>query len=175
MPLGEIITTHLDDTTAGNLMNYLKVIIEKLKPVTIDLSPRERQTYANVGGKKILFINKVKDYQLNAPDLSSPEVNWVSFEQHWISSNGFKRIKSACERIIEMCHDPKILHNYVLYQNALTDYHYSVYRARTASNDGAVFTHKVEELKQFFPNTGRSGGTGKLKKPPANPEAPDQS
>lgn len=55
-----------------------------------------------------------------------------------------------------MLSDFKIVHDYDNYQDVLIDYDYSQYKANTKAPG---FTEKVEELKQFFPNT-NGGGNG---------------
>ena len=49
-----------------------------------------------------------------------------------------------------MLSDFKIVHDYDNYQDALTDYDFSKYKSSTKTPG---YTKKVDELRQFFPNT----------------------
>lgn len=154
MPNSELISTQLEEASSTVLLGYLQLVVNALKAFTHDLSPEERQKYGSINEQNKLLVGKVMEYQTNAPDLSSPQVNWVLFKQHWTTRTGLARLEDTCQRIIEMCSDPRILHDYALYQSSLTDYDYTKYRAGSNSSDGGVFTTKMEELRQFFPTGG---------------------
>lgn len=163
MPNPELISTHMDEPSGLSVMGMLRTVINQLKPLTHDLNEEERQKYGSINEKAKLIVGKVMDYQTNYPELASPEVNWAFFKQHWTTRTNLANIEEACYLIIEMCSDPRILHDYVLFQNSLTDYDYTKYRAGNASNDGGVFTRKLDELRQFFP----TGGGNTPTPPPA--------
>ena len=55
------------------------------------------------------------------------------------------------EAIAQASTETRRLHDYDNYQNSLLDYKYSKYKMET--QPGLGYDAKVEELKQFFPNT----------------------
>ena len=151
MPTNNIIHTQLDNTVAGTVVVQLQNIVAQLQPYSQNLTPEERQRFGSINEQNKLLVGKVRDYNLQQPNLSSPDVNWVDFEASWRSRTSFDQIEAICRSILEMCSDPRILHDYSLYQNALVDYDYSKYKANSAQGGGG-YTTKVEEIKQFFPN-----------------------
>ncbi len=80
------------------------------------------------------------------------------FDASWASRRRFEQLEIYCLGIMEMCSDPRILHDFYLRKSALADYDYSKYKAIRST--GGSFTSKVESLKQFFPNL--SGRKGKM-------------
>ena len=151
MPTNNIIHTQLDPALAGGLAIQLQNIMAQLQPYGQNLTPEERQRFGSINEQNKLLVGKVRDYNQQQPALSSPDVNWTDFEASWRSRTAFDQIEALCRSIIEICSDPRILHDYSLYQNALVDYDYCKYKANSAQGGGA-FTTKVEDIKQFFPN-----------------------
>lgn len=45
-----------------------------------NLSPEERTKYDSVNEQNKLLINKVKDYRNSQPAMSSPDVDWIEFQ-----------------------------------------------------------------------------------------------
>jgi len=165
MPTNNIIHTPLDPAVALSIATDLQAIMVQLQPFGQNLTPEERQRFGSINEQNKLLVGKVRDYHAQQPLLASPDVDWAAFEDSWRSRNGFDQIEALCRSILEMCSDPRILHDYSLYQNALVDYDYSKYKANSAQGSGA-YTTKVEEIKQFFPNTGNSGGNNNNPLPP---------
>jgi len=73
-------------------------------------------------------------------------------------------IELLLTQIAEICSDPRILHDYSLYKNALVDYDYTRYKAQR---------HSPEQAGRFYAHTGwirherkREKKTGLVKKPP---------
>ena len=167
MPVNNIIHTPLDPAVALSVATELQTIMAQLQPFGQNLTPEERQRFGSINEQNKLLVGKVRDYHMQQPALASPDVNWADFEASWRSRNGFDQIEALCRSILEICSDPRILHDFSLYQNALVDYDYTKYRANSTQSGGA-FTTKMEEIKQFFPNTGNSGGGNT--NPPTPPE-----
>lgn len=158
MPVHELIASQLDATTVANVTNALNNVITLLQPFATNLTPEERQRYGSINEQNKLLVNKVGDYRSSQPALSSPDVNWQLFQQNYYTRNAFATIELLLEQITEICSDPRILHDYSLYQNALVDYDYTKYKAQSTVT-GAGYTTKYEDIKQFFPNTGGSSNT----------------
>ena len=151
MPTNNIIHTPLDPAIAQSIATDLQAIMAQLQPFGQNLTPEERQRFGSINEQNKLLVAKVRDYHAQQPMLASPDVNWADFEASWRSRNGYDQIEALCRSILEICSDPRVLHDYSLYQNALVDYDYIKYKANSAQGSGAYST-KVEEIKQFFPN-----------------------
>ncbi|XZF16381.1 hypothetical protein ACTHGU_09590 [Chitinophagaceae bacterium MMS25-I14] len=151
MPVNELISTQLDPNMSAQIITTLNNIVAWLQPVTTNLTPEERRQYGSINEQNKLLVNKVADFHLNQPSLSSPDVNWTTYQQNMSSRTSFAAIEALAQQIIEMCSDPRILHDYSLYQNALVDYDYTKYKANSTTG-GAGYTTKLEDIRQLFPN-----------------------
>jgi hypothetical protein len=158
MPTNNLINTQLNPALAAGFVLQLQSMISQLQPFSQNLTPEERQRYGSINEQNKLLVGKIRDYRSQQPNLSSPDVDWVIYEQSWASRTAFAQIEALCHSLLEVCSDPRILHDYGLYQNALVDYDYSKYKANSTQG-GAAYTTKVEEIKQFFPNTGGSNSS----------------
>lgn len=151
MPANNLISTQLDPGQLASCLNQLTIVRDILLNFSQNLTPEERQRYGSINEQNKLLVSKVMDYHNTSPNLSSPDVDWTAFNQSWASRVGYTQLETMCQTIIEICSDPRILHDYFLYQNALVDYDYSKYKANSTQG-GAGFTTKVEDIKQLFPN-----------------------
>jgi hypothetical protein len=155
MPTNKLFSTQLDLGQLQSCLNQLTIVRDILLNYSQNITPEERQRYGSINEQNKLLVAKVMDYYKTEPSLSSPDVDWAAFEQSWASRVGFAQLETMCLTIIEICSDPRILHDYFLYQNALVDYDYCKYRAESTQN-GAGYHTKMEDIKQLFPNTGGS-------------------
>ena len=136
--------------------NAVSVSEKSLMGITQNLSAEERQKYGSVNETNKLFVNKCREYQQTQTNLASPDVDWVEFEADFQDRTFADTRLDRLATLTRMLSDFKIVHDYDNYQDALIDYDYSKYKAGTKTPG---FTEKVEELKQFFPNT--AGGSAK--------------
>ena len=174
MPTNELIQTQLPATLIADITTALNDVVQQLSAFGQNLTKPERIKFGSINEKNKLFVNKVRDFRVQQPNLSSPDVDWVLVEDHWRSRSGFEQIEAICNSILEICSDPRILHDYSLYQNAIIDYDYSKYKANSTQG-GAAYTTKVEELKQFFPNpSGNNGGEDEPDPQPVPEPTPQQ-
>lgn len=159
MPTNNLIGTQLPPATVSDVAAQLQDVINLLMPFGQNLTPEERKKFGSINEQNKLLVNKVRDYHAQQPMLASPDVNWADYEENWRSRTGFEQLEQLCNSILEICSDPRILHDHHLYQNALVDYDYTKYKANSTQS-GSAYTTKYEELKQFFPNTGGGGSNG---------------
>ncbi|XZF15524.1 hypothetical protein ACTHGU_05265 [Chitinophagaceae bacterium MMS25-I14] len=158
MPVNELIPTQMDPNMAAQIIGNLNTVIAWLQPYSTNLTAEERQRFGSINEQNKLLVNKVSDYRNAQPTLSSPDVNWTLYQQNLSSRNSFAMIEQLLSQLQEMCSDPRILHDYSLYQNALVDYDYTKYKANSTAG-GAGFTSKYDDVKQLFPNpSGNNGG-----------------
>jgi hypothetical protein len=168
MPTNKLISSQLSAGQLSAALSQIAAAQAQVIPAGQNLTPEERQRFGSINEQNKLLVTKVLDYRRSQPDHSTPDVDWPTFELSWATRNGFAQIETLCQALIEICSDARILHDYFLYQSALADYNYSKYKAENGQG-GAAYTSKVEEIKQFFPNT---GGTGNGTTPaPADTEA----
>ncbi|MEP6931738.1 MAG: hypothetical protein ABI850_17070 [Flavobacterium sp.] len=130
--------------------NSLASIETSLAAKFKNLTPEERTKYGSVNEQNKLVINKVKDFRTNQPALSSPDIDWVEFQNDVDSREFLQNTIVRLESLVNSLKNNKILHDYDCYQVALTDYDYSKYKLGTKSPG---FQVKVNEMAQFFKRT----------------------
>ena len=151
MALNNLGVNHLTETQKQAIDAALNTIETNLLAVTQNLSAEERQKFGSVNETNKLFVNKDREYFQTQPNLASPDVDWVEFEADFQDRTFADTRLDRLATLTRMMSDFKIVHDFDNYQDGLTDYDYSKYKAGTKTPG---FTEKVEELKQFFPNTG---------------------
>ena len=153
MSLKNLGKDHLIAAEQQDILSAVGAIEQLLAGKMIDLAPEDRQKYGSISEQNKLLVNKVADYRQYQPQHSAPEVDWAEFEADKASRAFWENIILRLASIVRQAESTKILHDYDNYQDALTDYAYSQYRA-DRNIPGA--TDKVSELKQFFNRTGAS-------------------
>ncbi len=133
--------------TATNLAALETLLSAKFR----NLSPDERQKYGSINEQNKLIVNKVKDYRMSQPTMSSPDVDWEEFDNDFESRAFLQNTISRLQNIINGLSNNKILHDFDNYQAALTDYDFSKYKNATKA---AGYETKVNEMAQFFNRTG---------------------
>ena len=162
MPQSNLGTLHLSDAQKITIDDSLTKIETELLTVTQNLTNEERQKYGSVNEQNKLLVNKVRDYNTVQPSLSSIDVDWTEYELDFKDREFSDTRLDRIATIARMLSDFKIVHDYDNYQNALTDYDYSQYKAGTKTPG---FSEKVADLKQFFPNTGGGNKTADTPQP----------
>jgi len=151
MPFDNLINIHYaeaEKTAVTTALTSLEtVLIAKLR----NLSPDERKKYGSINEQNKLIVNKARDYRNSQPNLSSPDVDWVEFQNDFDSRDFIQAIMTRLQTMLDGLYNNKILHDYDNYQASLTDYGYSQYKAGTKT---AGFENKVNDLSQFFNRTG---------------------
>jgi patatin-like phospholipase/acyl hydrolase len=156
MPLNDLIQLHYTAAEIAAIDPAFTTIENTIFAKSKNLTPEERNEYGSINEQNKLHVNKVRDYRNTQPALSSPDVNWVEYEADWQDRNFLETRMQRLASLNEMMKDAKILHDHDNYKNALVDHAYTQYKAETEATGG--YTTKYEELKQFFPNTGGTGG-----------------
>ena len=156
MPVTNLGKLHLTTAQKTAIDAALTTIETHLISVTMNLNAEERNKFGSVKEYNKLFVNKDREYYQTQPNLASPDIDWVEFEADFQDRVFADTRLDRIANLTRMLSDFKIIHDYDNFQDGLTDYDYSKYKAGTKSPG---FTEKVEELKQFFPNT-NGGGSG---------------
>ena len=152
MPLQDVIQKHFTPAQKTEILTLMTQMEALLQPNLQNLDPDENVKYGSIKEINKLFANKISDYRTNQPALSSPDVDWVEFTADYSDRQFLEACNLRLDGMSRGCIETKRLHDYDNYQNALIDYEYSKYKDRT--EPGLGYDVKVEELKQFFPNTG---------------------
>lgn len=152
MPFQDVIQAHFTAAEVTTLQGLFDQIDTILLPKLRNLSEAENVQYGFINETNKLFVNKVEQYHLLNPALSSPDVDWVEFMADYGDRSVLEGIAIRMESLAKSCKETKRLHDYDNFQNALLDYRYTKYKNTT--EPGAGYDTKEEELKQFFPNTG---------------------
>jgi len=151
-----IIEKHFTDAEKQQLSTLLDQVEALLQPKLQNLNEEENVQYGSINEQNKLFVNKVGDYRNSQSNLSSPDVDWDEFfadaADRLFLETGATRIAALNKAMLET----KRLHDYDNYQNSLVDYSFTKYKA--GLEPGSGFDAKAEDIKQFFPRTGTSGG-----------------
>jgi hypothetical protein len=151
MSLHNLGKTHLPTAEQQQILAAVADLEALLVGKLIDLDAEDRQKYGSISEQNKLLVNKVADYHQHQPQHSAPEVDWAEFAADSTSRKFYENFILRLATIIRQAESTKILHDYDNYQDSLTDYAYSQYRA-DRNIPGAL--DKVNELKQFFNRTG---------------------
>lgn len=156
MPVTNLGRLHLTAAQKTAIDNALSAIETQILAVTMNLNAEERNKFGSVKEYNKLFVNKDREYYQTQPNLASPDVDWVEFEADFQDRVFADTRLDRIATITRLFSDFKIVHDYDNFQDGLTDYDFCKYKAGTKAPG---FTEKMEELKQFFPNT-HGGGSG---------------
>jgi activator of HSP90 ATPase len=165
MPFSNLISDHYTTEEKASVSKSLASIEETLSSKLVNLSPDDRQKYGSVGEQNKLIVNKVRDYRINQPELSSDDVDWEEFLKDFESREFLQATIAKLENFVTKLSNNKILHDFDNYQASLTDYGFSQYKRGTNKSG---FETKVNELAQFFSRTGTTTKTPT----PTTPEVP---
>jgi activator of HSP90 ATPase len=165
MPFSNLISDHYTTEEKALVNKALASLEETLSSKLVNLSPEDRQKYGSVGEQNKLIVNKVRDYRINQPELSSDDVDWEEFLKDFESREFLQATIAKLENFVTKLNNNKILHDFDNYQASLTDYGFSQYK-RGTNKPG--FETKVNELAQFFSRTGTTTKTST----PTTPEVP---
>lgn len=158
MPFENLNSNHYLAAEKTAVNTNLKALETSLLARIKNLNAEERQKYGSINETNKLIVNKVKDYRSNQPTLSSPDVDWVEFQNDFDSRDFLQATITRLQNLIDGLSNNKILHDFDNYQAALTDYDYSKYKAATKV---AGYENKVSEIGQFFNRTGTTAPTAK--------------
>ncbi|PWA06426.1 hypothetical protein [Flavobacterium psychrotolerans] len=151
MPFENLNNVHYTVAEKTAVATSLTALETALTAKLRNLSADERKKYGSINEQNKLIVNKSRDFRNNQPTLSSPDVDWVEFQNDFDSRDFIQATIARLQSMIDGLENNKILHDFDNYQAALTDYGYSQYKAGTKI---AGFENKVNELSQFFSRTG---------------------
>ena len=158
MPLTNLGRIHLTAAQKTAIDAALTALETQLIAVSLNLTAEERTKYGSVNETNKLLVSKTRDFYQTQPSLASPDVDWTEYEADFQDRVFADTRLDRLATITRYLSDFKIAHDYDNYKDALTDYDYCKYKAGTKA---VGFSEKVEELKQFFPNSGTVTNTQK--------------
>ena len=153
MPFLNFENRHFTENEKTDIATAISTLEQLLTPKLANLTPEERQQYGSVNEQNKLLVNKVRDYQATQPTLGADNVDWAEFEADYQSRLFLEGIINNLEGIIINLKNAKTLYDFDNYQAALADYANANYRAGQGTPN---FEGKMDELKQFFPRTGKT-------------------
>ena len=147
MPFDNLSNKHFSAAEKTAITNALNALDTAFAGKLATLTPEERNQYGSVNETNKLITNKTRDYRINEPNLSSPDVDWTEFLVDFESRAVLQATILRLQGLIVNLNSAKIAHDYDNYQASLRDYNYSKYK-----NDSGVqgYEVKVNELAQFF-------------------------
>lgn len=150
MAIKDLIVTKLTDLDYQTIDTALKSIEKVLLGKTVNLSPEERQQYGSINEKNKLFVDKIKLFLEQFPQMNSPKTDVKEFQNDYIARRSMEQVLVRLAALSEQVADTKTLHDHDNYQAALSQYAY--YRYLAGENEPGVDS-VVADLKQFFPRT----------------------
>lgn len=154
MPIDNLGKTHFSNTEIHTIHQHLDDLFVSISAMAVNLSTEERRKYAKVGEQNKLLINKIRDYHESQPRLQSPEVDWEEFQKDYNDRTQASAMLLKIKTLEGMLQNIKILRDFDNYSDALRDYQYAKYKNRFANETG--YSGKIDELKVFFPKTGKT-------------------
>jgi hypothetical protein len=148
-----IIQSQLSEADRTKISDWITDLETALAGKTGVLDEKERSRYGSVNEQNKLVVNKAREYHLNQPALSAPDVDWTEFESDYEARMFLENCINRLTAIIHDLESTKIMHDYDNFQDALRDYGYSQYKDGAGEPGHSV---KVAEFKQFFVKTGKS-------------------
>lgn len=148
-----VIQTQLTPDLKTQIDTKIAELEALFKGKLVALDADQRKFYGLINEQNKLFVNKVRDYKANQPQLSAGDVNWDEFENDYQARVFLETRKEKLASLVYQMESTKILHDYDNYNDALDDYAYSQYKK---GREVIGFAEKVAELKQFFPRTPKS-------------------
>ncbi|MBK8443206.1 MAG: hypothetical protein IPL35_07225 [Sphingobacteriales bacterium] len=116
---------------------------------------RERGRLGSINNQNKLIVNKVRDYRLSQPTLSSPDIDWTEFLNDFDSRTFIQNLMMRLDGLLQSLENAKILYDWDNYQAALIDYDHAKYKAGTQA---LGYETNLEKNKQSFSRTDISGG-----------------
>jgi hypothetical protein len=153
MPFNNLSDKHFSAEEEKRILSLLEEFSNLMMPRLANLSPKERNKYGRVKEQKKLLIDKIKEYNDNEPQLSSSDVDWEEFQKDYKTRYFLSATIEIMNGITLAAECARMLHSYDNYQASITDYNYARYKLSTET--GAQYEQKVDQMKQFFPNTGK--------------------
>lgn len=141
---------HLTPAQVLSAKDALTALETALTIININLSAEDRQRYGSINEQNKLLVNKVMDYHNNQPNLQTPHIDWVEYNNDYTSRNNLESMIARLESLTTRLKNAKILHDYDNYQAALADYAYTTFMAGTGT---VGYETKMNDLKQFFGRT----------------------
>lgn len=138
---------HLTEEQMTAVREALVNLENTLKLLDINLTPEQRNRYGRVNEQNKLFINKTRDFATAQPDLRTADVDWEEFEKDFKSRSFLENTISRLKSLTDRCVNAKTLHDFDNYQDALADYAYTQYKAKSKA---VGYEEKYNEQKQFF-------------------------
>lgn len=154
MALQDINNNHMPAVEVAQVQSLMDQLEAIIHPYMRNLSEAENEKYGTINETMKLFVNKDRDYHLTQPQLQSSDVNWPEFDADFQSRFNYETFAMRMTALAGALTETRRTHDYDNYHNALIDYHYSQYKART--EPGIGYDAKVAELSQFFTGGGSS-------------------
>lgn len=164
--MNNLSNTHLTEEQIKAINDALVQLETALNPLNINLTAEDRHRYGRVHEQNKLFINKISDFAKSQPELKSPDVDWAEFEKDFKSREMLENVLNRLNSAITRVNNSKICHDFDNYQDALEDYAYTSFRAKSKQ---VGFENKYNECKQFFAKS-RKKASPEEEKAPLNKE-----
>ncbi|MDO4225172.1 MAG: hypothetical protein Q4C75_04710 [Bergeyella zoohelcum] len=150
MSINNLNNSHLTAEQITAINQALTTLETAMNGLNVNLTAEDRHRYGRVNEQNKLFINKVNDFATAQPELRVPDVDWAEFQKDFNSRTTLEGFYNRLQNLATKVNNSKILHDYDNYQDSLSDYAYTTYRA---GSNSVGYEQKYSELKQFFAKT----------------------
>jgi hypothetical protein len=130
----------------------LSVIENILKGKTVNLTPKQRQTYGRVAYEMEVWIDKASGYMKEDPSLVPPYIDMEEYTKDIVTHLALSPRIARLATLLQALEDTNRLIGSDLYTNTIA-YYRSLREAAKSNAAGASF--KYSNLKQQFPGGGK--------------------
>lgn len=144
----------MDDTILSSkkikeIDEAIKIIETLTSKSQVFLTPHEKRKHCWINENNKSIIKKVVIYNKTNPELSSPDINWKSFDTSMRKAEYLSEILERIKVLNEGISGALLVQNRLNYMEALIDYNYTKYKAKSIKND-VDFHNKMEDISQHF-------------------------
>lgn len=128
----------------------LETLEDFFESFLLHLEPQEKKKLYWVGAHHKKVIDKTILYNKTSPELSSPDVNWEQLDHYTKLCKNLEEFQFRIKEISEGLQGRILTLNFDNYREALKDYSFSKYKAKSSANK-MEFLEKVDDISQHFP------------------------
>ncbi|WP_396147917.1 hypothetical protein [Flavobacterium sp.] len=139
----------LTDDAIKKIENALKIIEKLTSDTHVFLTPQEKKKLCWVNQNNKMITKKTIIYNKTNPKLSSPDINWEKLDSDSKKSEALIKILEKIKILNEGISGAILKQDWLNYKEALIDYNYTKYKAKSLKED-IDFFNKMEDLSQHF-------------------------
>ncbi|GIM58801.1 hypothetical protein [Capnocytophaga canimorsus] len=118
MALDNLISVQFSSEELSKIEQALGMLIEVLKPKSVNLNADERRQYGSIADRNKIFVDKCKAYMEQDPSTIPPTLDKAEFDKDYTARQQLQEPLRKLNRLHEMVTDTKILLDFDNYHAA---------------------------------------------------------